>query len=101
MEKNVLSKNRQLIDESIDQILRIVRETSCFETQSVQYVEYPDLITACYNKSVQIIVGNCTKHWRCVFFNGVKLHVYDSIPGCTYKRLVAEEKDILALVFHR
>lgn len=75
VKENVLSKNRQLTDESMDQILRIVRETSCFETQSsravcIQYVEYPDLITACYNKSVQIIGGNCTKHWRCVLFDG-------------------------------
>lgn len=99
MEENVLSKNKLLTDESMDQILRIIRETSCFETQSVQYLEYPDLITACYNKSIQIIEGNCTNHWRCIFFDGVKLHVYDSIPGCTYTKLVSKEKTYISARF--
>lgn len=65
---NVLPKNSKLNDDSLDLFLRVVAETSCFETQSVHYIEYPQLIRASYNKSVQIIGGNCTDHWRCIFF---------------------------------
>jgi len=96
IEKNVLPKNSQLSDETLDQFLRIVRETSCFETQSVQYLQHPQLITASNSdKSLQIIGGNCTNHWRCIYYDGSKLHVYDSIPGCTYKALVKEEKNYI------
>jgi len=96
IEKNVLPNNSQLSDETLDQFLRIVRETSCFETQSIQYLQHPQLITASNSdKSLQIIGGNCTNHWRCIYYDGSKLHVYDSIPGCTYKTLVKEEKNYI------
>jgi len=55
IKENVLPQNSKLNDELLDHFLRIVRETTCFETQSVQYIEYPDLITANCNKSLQII----------------------------------------------
>ncbi|KAL6417338.1 hypothetical protein ACFW04_014587 [Cataglyphis niger] len=51
------------------------KETS-FETQSVLYLEYPHIIVASHSdKSVQIIGGNCSNHWRCIFFNGTKFRV--------------------------
>lgn len=80
----------------MDQFLRVVRETSCFETQSVQYLYYLDLVTPNdSDKIIQIIGGNCTKHWRCIYFDGFKLHVFDSIPGCTYKSLAKEENNYI------
>lgn len=90
--------NRKVNDDSLDLFLRIVRETSCFETQNVLYIEFPDMITASNSdKSLQIIGGNCTDHWRCIYFDGSKLHVYDSWPGCTYDKLAAEEKNYIQL----
>jgi hypothetical protein len=90
---NVLPKNSELNDESLDRFLRVVRETSPFETQNVLYIAFPDMIEASRSdKSLQIIGGNCSGHWRCLFFDGSKLHVYDSLPGCTYDKLVADEK---------
>ena len=47
------------------------------------------------DKSLQIIGGNCTDHWRCIFFDGTKLHVYDSIPSCTYEKLATKEKNYI------
>ncbi|KMQ86930.1 hypothetical protein RF55_13949 [Lasius niger] len=94
--ENVLSKQNKINDESLDRFLRVIKETSCFETQSVQYIEFPDLIASSdSNKSLQIIGGNCTDHWRCIFFDGAKLRVYDSIPGCTYTKLAAKEKNYI------
>ncbi|XP_067205374.1 uncharacterized protein [Linepithema humile] len=94
--ENVLPVQNQLNDESLDTFLRIVTETSSFETQSVQYLQFPDIITASdSDKSLQIIGGNCTNHWRCIFFDGSKLHVYDSLPGCTYEKLAKMEKDYI------
>ena len=98
VKNNILSINSKLNDESLDLFLRIVRETSCFETQSVLYLQYPHLIEASRsNKSLQIIGGNCTDHWRCIYFDGTKLHVYDSLPGTTYDKLAAEEKEYICL----
>lgn len=91
-------KYSKLNDESLDRFLRIVRETSCFETQSVLYLEFPYMIIASHSdKSLQIIGGNCSDHWRCIFFDGIKLHVYDSLPDCTYDKLVAKEKNYIQL----
>lgn len=62
--ENVLPIQSKLNDESLDRFLRVVRETSCFETQSVLYLEFPDLITGSdSDNSLQIIGGNCTDHW--------------------------------------
>lgn len=49
------------------------------------------------DKSLQIIGGNCNDHWRCIFFDGTKLRVYDGLPGCTYDKLAAEEKEYIHL----
>jgi len=96
VKNNVLPIKSQLNDESLDLFLRIIRETSCFETQSVLYLEYSHMIVASHsNKSLKIIGGNCSNHWRCIFFDGTKLHVYDSLPGCTYDKLVAKEKNYI------
>ena len=62
------------------------------------YLEYPHIIVASQSdKSLQIIGGNCSNHWRCIFFDGTKLRVYDSLPGCTYDKLVAKEKNYIHL----
>lgn len=80
-------------DESLDRFLRVIRETSQFETQSVQYLEFPKLLdSSTSNNNLQIIGGNCTDHWQYIFFDGSKLHVYDSIPGYTYNKLANKEK---------
>lgn len=95
---NILPINSKINDESLDRFLRIVRETSDYETQSVQYLEFPHMIEASQSKkSLQIIGGNCSDHWRCIFFDGTKLHVYDSLPDCTYDKLVAKEKNYIHL----
>ena len=96
IKENVLPIQSKLNDESLDRFLHIIRETSCFETQSVQYLEFPDMITASNSdNSLQIIGGNCTDHWRCIFYDGLKLHVYDSLPNCTYEKLAQKEKDYI------
>lgn len=93
---NILPPDSKLNDESLDRFLHVVRETSDFETQSVQYLEFPDMIVASQsNKSLQIIGGNCTDHWRCIFFDGTKLRVYDSLPNCSYDKLAAKEKNYI------
>ena len=79
VKENVLSKYSKLNDDSLDLFLRILAKTSCFETQSVNYIEYPELIIVSDRKSIQILGGNCTDHWRCIFFDEPKLYVYDSI----------------------
>lgn len=49
------------------------------------------------DNSLQIIGRNCSNHWKCIFFDGTKLRVYDSLPGCTYDKLVAKEKNYIHL----
>ena len=101
IKENVLPVHNLINDESLDLFLRIVREKSRFETQSVLYLEYPHLIEASNSKSIQIIGGNCTNHWRCIFFDGTKLRVYDSMPGTTYDNLVPKEKTTFIVVIHK
>ncbi|XP_070523169.1 uncharacterized protein [Cardiocondyla obscurior] len=106
--QNILS-NDMLNDESLDSFLRVVRESSPFETQSVQYQSYPDIIEASKgNLSLQIIGGKSSHskqfdalqevmHWRCIFFDGIKLRMYDSISNSTYDSLAAKEKNYIRL----
>ena len=79
--------------------LEIVRKKYEFETQSVAYMySHHTLVEPVQSKrSVQLIGGNATDHWRCLSFDGVKLRVYDSLPGCNYDRLVKKEKEYIRL----
>lgn len=96
VKENVLPIHSKLNDESLDRFLRVVRETSLFETESVLYLEFPQMIVASQSdKSLQIIGGNCSDHWRCIFYDGTKLRVYDSLPDCTYDKLVDKEKNYI------
>ena len=96
---NVLPLGSRLDDDSLDEFLRIVRKRYGFETQSVQYMYcHHTLIEPVQSKrSVQLIGGNRTDHWRCLAFNGSKLYVYDSLAGGTLDRLVDEEKEYIRL----
>ncbi|KAL6419451.1 hypothetical protein ACFW04_011400 [Cataglyphis niger] len=82
---NILPIDSKINDESLNRFLRVVRETSDFETQTTNN-----------NKSLQIIGGNCSNHWRCIFFGGTKFQVYDSLT-CTYSKLIAKEKNYIHL----
>lgn len=99
VKKNVLSKNSTLNDELLDLFLRVIRETSWFETQSVLYIEYSaEIETSQSDKSLQIIGGTCTNHWRCLFYDGSLLHVYEhvySLLSCTNKKLVHKEEEYI------
>ena len=95
IKENVLPVHNLINDESLDLFLRIVREKSRFETQSVLYLEYPHLIEASNSESIQIIGENYTNNWRCIFFDGTKLRVYDSMPGTTYDNLVPKKKNYI------
>jgi len=55
---NVLPKCSKLDDQSLDLFLRVVRENSSFETQSVHYIENPKIIAATSTKSIQIITDH-------------------------------------------
>jgi len=99
--ENVLSNN-ELHDESLDKFLCVIRETTRYETQSVQYQGCCTIEASQNDKSLQIIGGNDwnaqgINHWRCIFFDGTKLHVYDSISGCTYDKLSIKEKNYIHL----
>ena len=96
---NVLPLGSRLDDDSVDEFLQIVRKKYEFENQSVAYMySHHTLVEPVQSKrSVQLIGGNATDYWRCLSFDGAKLTVYDSLPGCNYDRLVKKEKDYIRL----
>lgn len=99
VKENVLPVHSKLNYESLDRFLRVVRENSSFETQSMLHLEYLHaVLPSRSDKSLQIIGGNCTDHWRCIFFNA-KFHIYDSLPGCTYDKLEVKEKEYIRLYY--
>ena len=99
--ENVLPVQSKLNDKSLDTFLRVIKETTCFRTQNVQYLEYPDMITANESKnSLQIIGDNCTDHWQCIFYDGSE-RVYDSLPSCTYQKLAEKEKTYIRTRYPR
>jgi len=105
VKKNILLINSKLDDISLTQFLRvenITRQTSHFETQNVLYIAYPDVIeTSQSDKSLQIIGGNFSNHWRCIFFDGNKLHVYDSLHMAVHMISCLPKKKIIYIFVTR
>ena len=98
IKSNVLPVGSRLDDDSLDEFLRIVRTKYGFETQSVQYMYcHPTLVEPVEStRSIQLIGGNRTDHWRCLAYDGSRLRVYDSLPSGKYE-LVNEEKEYIRL----
>ena len=79
---NVLPRNRQLNDNSTDAFVRLLMNSnSSFIIQSVLYVEaVTEIYKPINSPSIQIIGGTYIGHYRCLYFDGKKIYVYDSLP---------------------
>ena len=75
-----------LEDDSLDafkQILQIHNPNLITQSVLYLYATNPDVIEPINTPSYQIVGGTCTKHWRLLYFDGSKIHVYDSMPHYT------------------
>lgn len=95
----VLNPEVEMNDACVDTFLKILRETSVYETQSVQYVVYRDMVERVKGKSIQVIGGSAARHWRCFYYDEKHLYVYDSLRQCSMQSLNANEKEYLRLRF--
>ena len=90
---DVLPQNSLLNDASIDFFQFIAEENFSFIFQPACYTAYYRYIKPCYSRQdLQIIGGNRSGHWSCVYYDGSKLMIYDSICPAEYNFLHMETK---------
>ena len=95
--KNVQPLHSWLNDDSMDAFVRLlISSNSAFITQSVLYIE---AISRTYepidSPSIQLIGGTYIKHWRCLYFDGTKIYIYDSLPAITNYQTVEIENQYI------
>lgn len=80
IEENVLSRE-WLNDRPCDAVLHLIEEKTQFTNQSVLAIQY-ETVKECPKgtKSIQIVGGRDSRHWRCVFYDGsTNIRIYDSL----------------------
>ena len=102
LRQNVLPVHNWLSDDSIDSFIRILKtNNSWYVTHNCLYVEANIRTYDCTHcPSIQIMGGGYISHWRCLFFDGQKIKVYDSLPRHTNYELVAIEKSYIRRRFN-
>ncbi|OXU16844.1 hypothetical protein TSAR_013474 [Trichomalopsis sarcophagae] len=75
--KKNLDTKQWLNDDIIDVFSSILKENEIMTCKYFQIAVEP----AKSKKSIAILGGNCTKHWRVAYYDGSNILVYDSIPG--------------------
>ena len=95
---DILMSESLLNDTSIDLFLNIVEEYSDFRFHPTSYFAYYTYIEPCTSgRYMQIIGGNQNRHWCCVYYDGSKIVIYDSL--CTL--ISAEEKRYIKKLYPR
>ena len=90
---DVLMPKSLLNDTSIDLFQNIVEANSDFRFHPTSYFAYYTYIEPCTaGQCMQIIGGNQNRHWCCVYYDGSKVSIYDSLCRCEYTLISAEEK---------
>ena len=87
-----------LDDAALDTFLEILRRNSTYDILSVLSVELPHCVGKVKNdKDIQILGGNCIQHWRCYFYSGNQLVIFDSLYQPCYNSLSEQEKVFIQL----
>ena len=95
--QNVQTLHSWLNDDSIDVFIRLlISSNSAFVIQSVLYI---NAISRTYvptdSPSIQIMGGDYIKHWRCLYYDGTKIYIYDSLPTLTNYQIHEIEKQYI------
>ena len=92
----ILEPFEWLNDDALDAFVGIVRDNSDIEKESVVYINHPvSVYPAQTSHTAMILGGQCTKHWRLAYYNGLSVAVYDTIPNYTGGKLVKKELDYI------
>lgn len=86
----ILPLDTTIIDTVADSFMKIVRDTTYYETESTMFSGFRDLILPCEKESIQLLHSGA--HWRCLYYDKKQLFVYDSI-ACEvgYERFLDHE----------
>ena len=88
----ILHMKKQLPDDVMDIFLSIVKEQTQYEVQSILYQYFLCAVQPVKStKSIMILGGSSTNHWRFAYYDGALIHVYDTIPNYTGGKLVKQE----------
>lgn len=101
---NVTTDRSFISDIAIDLFLEIIKENTFVETQTCLWLSHLNFIHAVATGdssvyTLHILGGSTYQHWRCYYFDGFYLFIYDSLGCKYYENLTEEEKDFISLRF--
>ncbi|KAM0727548.1 hypothetical protein ACS0PU_005797 [Formica fusca] len=85
LEENVLNENSWLDDRPLNEIMKIIENNTEFHRVDVLFINALHWIDPTFTQDVQIVGGDqAGNHWHCIYYDGIKLHIYDSLYFATY-----------------
>lgn len=95
----LLNEQSDVGEVCITTFLKLVRDTTRFQTQNVTYLFYRDIAQPVTGPSIQITNGG-HRHWHCLYFDGDYLHVYDSIHNFrSFSTFSEQEQEYIQIRF--
>ncbi|CAL1672611.1 unnamed protein product [Lasius platythorax] len=85
LEENVLKENTWLDDRPLNEIMKIIENNTLFHRVDVLFITGLHWVEPIFNPDVQIVGGRqAGNHWHCIYYDGVKVHIYDSLYFATH-----------------
>ncbi|XP_071581581.1 uncharacterized protein [Temnothorax nylanderi] len=80
IEENVLKENSWLDNRPLNEIMMIIERYTTFSRVDVLFIMNLHWIEPIFISDVQIVGGeHCGNHWHCIYYDGLMLHIYDSL----------------------
>ena len=76
----MLEENSWLDDRPLNEIMMIIEKYTTFSRVDVLFIMNLHWIEPIFTSDVQIVGGqHCGNHWHCIYYDGLMLHIYDSL----------------------
>ena len=100
IQRNVLTTNSWLGDESINVFLNVIRYNyPMFNTIDTLLINSLQWVEPTTNEDIQIVHSDLYRHWHCIYYDAEKLYIYDSLfcHKHTYENLDEKEKLFISI----
>ena len=80
VKRHVKTPSEWLADRDLDTFLQVLRNNSTFDILTVLSLVLTQFVEEVKNETdLQIIGENCINHWRCYYYNGTQLLIFESL----------------------
>lgn len=93
LEGNILEIDSWLDDRAINSTLDVIQSYSQFNPNDIIYLQWRTCVEPVFTVDLKILGGNKSLHWLCIYFDRLKLHIYDSLYSDTLSCENLEEQE--------